>query len=704
MLSCADLSLVARDPSLPALRLLLDEDVLAELLGGPVVRCYLRYKPGTSCVAAVRLADGQDVLVTAYDVAGRAKAAKTLAVVPPAAVLLHDQGTRLLATVSHADRDLPALAVLADPRRRRRLLRRLLPGATGAEDAEITGVAWKPHRRWVGLTHLDATVVLRAYRPQDAGRAADVLTRLTAAGAATPGLLGHVPALGLLAVQHLPGEDLERATGGGRADAAQVRASGRALAALHLLDVQGLPARTLQAEAAAVQAAAEQVGALLPELSERTRRLAGQLAERLAALPLVTGTLHGDFSADQVVVDGSRAALIDLDRAAVGDPAADLGNAAAALAAHPTALSGGDLWSGYAQTAALPDPEAMAVHTAAALLRRAADPFRTRHPDWRGATTALVEAALVEAALVEGVPRRCGTDLHAAGPAASTVRPGRARSADLLDRSPADLVGPLLGGPVRLEVLKDKPGRRCTSRATGPHGTAIVKVYASQRAPVVAERVAALAGGPAEPAVPRVLLCDVRRHVVVLSEVPGTPFTDALLTGDVDAARRVGRALGNWHGHHRGRPPAGLRPHTAEREGELLLERAAAAPAAIATAVEAAAPALLAPWDCDTVVHRDLYEEQVVLTADIVGLLDLDDVAVGPAELDLGNLAAHLHLLGRRTGVEDERLLEALLEAYRSCAPLDPQLLERCRRLSLLRLACLHRDPGLLPARVGRTS
>lgn len=687
MLSSADAAVVRRDPRLPGLRLLLDDDLLAGLLGAPVTRCYLRYKPGTSCVAAVRLADGEDVLVTAYDDEGRAKVDKTLAVVPPDAVRLHDADRRLLATRSCADRDLPALAALSDPRRRRRLLRRLLPGVRVPRDAELTGLAWKPHRRWVGLVRLDGTaVVLRAYRPQDAHRSADVLGHLGAAAAATPTLLGHLPALGLLAVEHRPGEDLLRATGSGRAGPPHVQAAGRALAALHRLQVDGLPARTPEDEGAVARAAADHIGVLLPHLSVRAARLADRLADRLAALPPVACTLHGDFSADQVVVHGARAGLIDLDRAAVGSPAADLGSARAALALLAGASPGvrhEDLERGYAQLAVLPDAEALAVHTAAALLRRAAEPFRTRRPDWPSAVAALLDAAQADAG---AHPVRSVT-----GPGPGPVRP-----AAPLDRSPADLVAPLLGGPVRLDVLKDKPGRRCTSRATGPRGTAIVKVYASERAPVVARRVAALAGGPPEPALPRVLLCDPPRHVVVLSEVPGTPFTDALLAGDLDAVRRVGRALGAWHGHHRGRPPAGLRPHTAEREGQLLHERAAAAPPTIAAVVEAAAPALLAPWDCDTVVHRDLYEEQVVL-ADVVGLLDLDDAAAGPAELDLGNLAAHLHLLGRRTGMDSDRVLAALLEAYETRAPLERELLQRCTRLSLLRLACLHRDPALLP-------
>jgi len=58
-----------------------------------------------------------------------------------------------------------------------------------------------------------------------------------------------------------------------------------------------------------------------------------------------------------------------------------------------------------------------------------------------------------------------------------------------------ELLEPILGAPVVLEELKHKPGRRTTSRAVGARRSAIVKVYASERAPIVAARLGALAAG-----------------------------------------------------------------------------------------------------------------------------------------------------------------------------------------------------------------
>lgn len=682
MLSPADRALALRDPALPGLQVVLDREALSELVGCPVTPRYLRYKPATSCVVAARMATGDDVLVTAYAVAGEAKAVKTV-MTAPGAVLARDTTRLLLATRASADRDLPALARLADLDTCRRLLRRLLD-EPGRDDVQLSTLAYKPHRRWVGLAHVgERDVVLRSYRRRDAARAAEALQQLHRTGPPTPALLGQDLRVGLLAVQHLPGSDLAHALATGAAGALQVRAAGAALAALHTSGASRLPGRLAADDIAAVQAAADHVAVLLPHLAAAAHRLAEQLSRELADLPAVRCALHGDFSLDQVVLQGPGLSLIDLDRAAVGHPAADLGSAAAALAvAGPSDVDGSRrlleaIEQGYQQVAPLPAAHARAVHTAAALLQRAVEPFRTRRADWPDEVRLLVEAAH-----------------HALPP-----RPGAVSPPGLgpLEHSPVSLLVPLLGEAVELHVLKDKPGRRRTSRATGPRGTAIVKVYASDRAPVVAARLAALSDGPHEPVVPRVLLCDAARHTIVLTEVPGRPFTAALLGRDLAAVDRVGRALAAWHAHHRSRPLPGLRHHTAAVEGRLLLERAESAPEDIAQAVRAAVPALLAEWECDTLVHRDLYEEQIVL-GELVGLIDLDDVALGPAELDVGNLIAHLHLFGSRHAVPTAPLLDRLLAAYTALAPLDLDLLERCRRLSLLRLACLHADLALVPA------
>lgn len=260
-----------------------------------------------------------------------------------------------------------------------------------------------------------------------------------------------------------------------------------------------------------------------------------------------------------------------------------------------------------------------------------------------------------------------------------------------------ELLEPIVGAPVVLEELKHKPGRRTTSRAVGAQRSAIVKVYASERAPIVAARLGVLAAGPPEPVVPEVLLCDAEAHLVVLSEVPGEPLRDSLLSRDLGTSARAGSVIGAWHRAWQDRAPKALVPHTLERELEILRTRAEQAPAAVGAAVGGPMAAIGdGAWGYPTVVHRDLYEEQV-LVGDRIGLIDLDDAALGPPELDVGNLLAHVDLLALRSETDLTASVDALLDGYgQSGPPLDDALLARCRALTLLRLACIHQDLSLV--------
>jgi hypothetical protein len=261
------------------------------------------------------------------------------------------------------------------------------------------------------------------------------------------------------------------------------------------------------------------------------------------------------------------------------------------------------------------------------------------------------------------------------------------------------LLEPLLGAPVELELLKDKPGRRATMRARGAGCSAIVKLYESQRAATVAARVGGLAASPGGPVVPEVLLLDEALRLVVLSEVPGVPLTRSLTEGDGETCARAGAALGAWHVAGWGTVPGAHRPHAVARELAILDARLERTPAELASAVRAALPSLAdVDWGWPTIIHRDLYEEQIMV-GERIGLIDLDDSALGPPELDLGNLLGHLFLLERRSGVDLAAVTAAFLDAYRASGPdLDELLLERCRALTLLRLACIHDEPALVDA------
>jgi Ser/Thr protein kinase RdoA (MazF antagonist) len=257
------------------------------------------------------------------------------------------------------------------------------------------------------------------------------------------------------------------------------------------------------------------------------------------------------------------------------------------------------------------------------------------------------------------------------------------------------IVEGIVGAPVIFEELKHKPGRRLTLRARGPTGSAIVKIYRSDRVARVAERISALADGPPEPEIPGVLAVDVSERVLVLSDLTGAPLREAVLEANEVECRRAGKAIARWHRAWAHEPPAALAEHTIEDELAVLVDRAAMAPREIGARVAGALPSVRDAWTPDTVVHRDLYEEQVLL-GERVAMIDLDDVALGPPELDVGNLVAHLDLLELRSERDLAGSKAAFLEGYETVATLDPELLERCRTLARLRLACIHGEPRLL--------
>lgn len=427
MLLPADRALVLRDPALPALGLLLDEEGLATWLAdqrGIPVRWstrYLRYKQGTSCLIAGDLETPEGTrhcFASAHASDALEKVTKSLRRAPAGSVLGTDPARGLVVATPPADRDLPALARLDDERRRRRLLRGLIGDRSGVRDAELRTLRYKPQRRWVGVVRLrhGPTMVLRVYRPGEARRAVEAI-RACSVGAGTPALIGADESRGVAAVEHVQGAVLSGTSGAGESgDLAAVRSAGSALARLHSSRDVVLHGRGT-AEADAVLLAADQLVALLPDQADDVRALSAKVAGRLLNTAQVRLPVHGDFSLDQVVVDqAGMARLIDLDEAHLGDPESDLACVAAALARDTVLgnVSAGlatssleALREGYADVVAPPDEERLAVHTAAHLLRRAVEPFRLRQTaDWPEAAGELLTRArqiVTSASFMEGV-------------------------------------------------------------------------------------------------------------------------------------------------------------------------------------------------------------------------------------------------------------------------------------------------------------
>ena len=178
------------------------------------------------------------------------------------------------------------------------------------------------------------------------------------------------------------------------------RHAGQALARLHGIPGPGSgdghgrsrPGYRDGPEAASVHLAATlgMVTVLVPELEAAATRLADRLRSRLDEVTAGTAPVlvHGDFSADQVLVSGADIRLIDFDRARSGAAEADLGSFAAVEEVRRWTADPGpgpytdELFEGYGAGGGQFTPAAVPVWAAYRLFCDSVDPFRDRAPGW----------------------------------------------------------------------------------------------------------------------------------------------------------------------------------------------------------------------------------------------------------------------------------------------------------------------------------
>ncbi|MFF0902606.1 UNVERIFIED_CONTAM: phosphotransferase [Kocuria sp. CPCC 205316] len=515
--------------SLPALATVLDPGRLTELfgheLGGPLRTSHLRYKPGVSVVARVDVGTTGSVhWVAAYAPAGngRDKLEKVLDLGArdehgrAAPVLVADlpgrTGHRLAVGTVGTDPALRrALAVLG-PERAGRLGR---PG----DPARL--LRYNPRRRAV-LTGPDddgpgpVTKLTAGPAPADPL----LLTRLAAAGLR---VLAPVPVPGLPVsphVLHYPwfgdgdlaahAADPDGPGHGGPVLAAA--AAGTALAELHVRGPSLLGSARVGAPLDAdrkLRSLAADLSALDPRSAARCAVAGRAVAEALAGRAgAAARLLHGDFSADQVLVRRSgrpgvpELRLADLDRVRTGAAADDLGGflAVELLAAETLgtgagqALAGPDelpltgaLLRGYGSGAALPPWSEILAWAAFHVLARSMEPFRSTAADWRERTEqrlALAERLVAQAgrapvaapSVVVGAARsgpvRAGADrVHVpeagqVGAGADSARVPAANPTRVPDDNPVRVRGT---GPVRIpESVPDADGRPLRVRRAWP--------------------------------------------------------------------------------------------------------------------------------------------------------------------------------------------------------------------------------------------
>lgn len=415
----ADLRIIAQDPLLPGLALLLDNDALLQALrclptlrdAQSVTLDYLRYKPGNSCATSLTVTLGSRQRKTYFAKALTAerftqswlhpkRQALIVAGDPDAPLALHSSAI-LLQHPLH-DRSLRFLHLLKHDETRQALLHQLLPSFSEAGHIDWCFLRYKPQRRSIIQLSCqnEPIAVLRCASAKEYGR----MLQGTAVGAA----LGHISLLGslgnqrMLTTRWIAGESLGPEHSGTLSLSA-MEAAGSALALVHNAPFSLPQGPGSNENIQALWRVLNILTVIHPSGAERYRELATQIAQYLAVCRIEPVLIHGDFSADQVVkpADGGALHIIDWDRCTYGVPLRDLASFQARLELQAidktlqypsvdTVMRA--FLSGYSAARTSPvEKQALAWYAAWALMCLATEPFRVRAADWPEQIEALLD-------------------------------------------------------------------------------------------------------------------------------------------------------------------------------------------------------------------------------------------------------------------------------------------------------------------------
>ncbi len=705
MLNPHDGKIVAADSELLALRTLLDDEATLHLIAKHVpglqptaARCtYLRYKPHTSCLAAFSVDSGegkQTFHLVAYRADAVDKFAKASNSNPtrdarsPTPLVLPELA--MILSPFPCDRDLPALERVSTRDGQVQLLSRLTPeDDQGLFSAEWTTLRYKPGRRYVARLDLgdQPQAVLKLHSARGYAQSRRAAKSLASLKGITPArALGHSDRHQVILLEWLRGESLAILINENRLPNDDMHEVGRLLARLHTQQTTKLPHRKVEGEIQDLLRGSEDLSAISPSIKSLLNEVSQTCAARLSQLPQVAMLIHGDCHPQQIVVDNGLVSMIDLDSAALGHPASDLGNFLAHLqrevlkdksrASQADQLTE-ELIAGYAENFPRFDHRAVQTYLASGLLRLAHEPFRYRLQNWPEETEIIVKRAsqiLDDANSLLKIPsdtrvlNGVSLDTQVADPfficedsslltAAKATNPQHARLHILpvIRKSFHDESLELRS----IRVLRHKPGRRClieyvcVSAKSSREVIILGKIHAKRRH----NRSHRLQHSLWESGFDYESTdgVSVARPVGIVPEcrmwlqerVPGTVCWDALAgpRGETIAARIADAA----HKLHQAKIVT-ERVHTIDDELQILEEKLPQV-VRLMPRLKSRIDALLEacrelaasiPSTKPTGIHRDFYPDQILVDGDRLFVLDHDLYCLGDPSLDIGNFCGHL--------------------------------------------------------------
>ena len=266
-----------------------------------------------------------------------------------------------------------------------------------------------------------------------------------------------------------------------------------------------------------------------------------------------------------------------------------------------------------------------------------------------------------------------------------------------------DRVGAVLGVAVRAAApVGYWPGMRCQLRYETENGLLFGKVFPDASGGDVAGLLASLGDALAHAegiAVPALRAWVPSLHLLVTTPLDGEPLLERLAHGATPALlAEVAAALARLHTVSLATIARRFDP-----DDDLEVVRSWVAfttcvfpelGVPLAQALDRLERARPSGEGANVVVHRDFYDKQVLVGARRVGVLDLDTLCHGDAEIDVGNFCAHLVLRGLQWHDAPDAFAElgtVFVGAYREHrSALDRARLEWYRASTLLRLACVY--------------
>ena len=342
--------LVHRDSNIPGLELILNPARLIESLHGQldisrvegIKLDYLRYKPGMNCLARYELrADGCTInaYAKAHGMDSVNKISKSTerpvidGILGPGRVVL--AGQQIIFSTFPNDAKLAGLQSLNDEGFRQRLFGRMFGSDSEWQNSTFGQVLnYKPERRYVvGLARADGEAALAKFYSGSGYTKAHAISRKMNKShySFCPETIGRSKKYAVVAYRWRPGTTLRQLSIDGKLSMSDLVATAESLAEFHASSGQGLSLPELDGQLERLNALADQLGILLPQLARRAKYVAQKLARWLGAQRSQGQPIHGDFYDKQAVINNGKASLIDLDAAQLGSPLADLGSYVAHL-------------------------------------------------------------------------------------------------------------------------------------------------------------------------------------------------------------------------------------------------------------------------------------------------------------------------------------------------------------------------------------